>query len=697
MNRPDLVTQRQHPVYQLVALLEELGEAVLVTDRQARLLHLSLSAQRMLGVLGKDVRGSGLGDWIAQFAEANDVAQALESYAMIPGASRRELTVTLQPDGAQTMEAGFVVCRTEMDEETTYVCLLRDLAEIRRVETQMLDAQRLVRSVLQNTSEGYLLIDAAGMIMDVNPAFEAMCSRSAMDLLESHFSTLFDDRNRLAMEALLEKLERGRAASAEISFQRADGSQVLGLFKGALLFDAHNDRVGVFGLITDITEAKAKETQIQQLAFFDPLTELANRTMLRDKLEQAIVFSQRSKRKFALLFLDLDRFKHVNDTFTHLFGDQLLQQVAQRIRQVVRRSDVVARFGGDEFVVCLVEPRRIEDAALVAEKILQVVAEPYQIGGQTLHVTTSIGISVFPDDAASVDELTRNADLAMYQAKEEGRGRYSYFTEALNARVRQQREIERQMRLAVEREEFILHYQPKVDGASGRIVGAEALIRWRNPELGMVSPADFIPLAEEIGMIVAIGGWVLREVVRQILDWRSQGLAIVPVAVNVSGVQLHHADFLAQIGALVDQSDEVIKWLELEITESTLMRDVEFAISLLENLRTQGFMLSIDDFGTGYSSFSYLTRFPISTLKIDQSFVCDLPHSENAVTIVSAIAGMAQSLGLKTVAEGVETREQAEYLTGLGCDQLQGYYYSRPVPAADFAKLLLNGNITPKD
>jgi PAS domain S-box-containing protein len=365
MNRPDLVTQRQHPVYQLVALLEELGEAVLVTDRQACLLHLSLSAQRMLGVLGNDVRGSGLGDWIAQFAAENDVAQALESYAMIPGASRRELTVTLQPRGAQAMEAGFVVCRTEMDEETTYVCLLRDLAEIRRVETQMLDAQRLVRSVLQNTSEGYLLIDAAGMIMDVNPAFEAMCSRNAMDLLETHFSTLFDERNRLAMEALLERLDRGRAASAEISFQRENGSQVLGLFKGALLFDARNERVGVFGLITDITETKAKETQIQQLAFFDPLTELANRTMLRDKLEQAIVFSQRSKRKFALLFLDLDRFKHVNDTFTHLFGDQLLQQVAQRIRQVVRRSDVVARFGGDEFVVCLVEPRRSEDWARV--------------------------------------------------------------------------------------------------------------------------------------------------------------------------------------------------------------------------------------------------------------------------------------------------------------------------------------------
>lgn len=696
MNRLDLASQQQHPVYQLVALLEELGEAVLVVDRQAQLVHLSLSAQRMLGVLGADVRGVALSVWMEEFAAVVNVADALDGYTMIPGGGRRDTTVTLRPEeGMFPIPTGFVACRTELNDETVYVCLLRDLSEINRIETQMLDAQRLVRSILQNTTEGYLLIDASGMIMDVNPAFEAICGRNAIDLLEHHFNCLFDENNRIAMEALLERLDKGRSTSAEICFQRADGSQILGLFKGALLFDARNERVGVFGLITDITESKLNEVKIEQLAFYDPLTELANRTLLRDKLEQAIVLSQRSERKFALLFLDLDRFKHVNDTFTHLYGDQLLQQVAQRIQQVVRRTDVVARFGGDEFVVCLLEPRRVEDAALVAEKILQEVAKPFHIGDQILHVTTSIGISVFPDDAISVDELTRTADLAMYQAKEEGRARYSYFTESLNARVRKQREIERQMRLAVDREEFVLYYQPKVAGGSGRIVGAEALIRWCNPELGMVSPADFIPLAEEIGMIVTIGGWVLREASRQLLDWKRQGLMMVPIAVNVSGVQLHHADFRAQIHALATQSEDVTKWLELEITESTLMRDVEFAISLLEDLRAQGFMLSIDDFGTGYSSFSYLTRFPISTLKIDQSFVKDLPHSENAVSIVSAIAGMAQSLGLKTVAEGVETREQAQYLTELGCDQLQGYYYSRPVPAEEFARLLQQQVIVP--
>lgn len=695
MEAIDLTRQRTHPVYQLVALLEELGEAVAVTDRSAHLIHINLSAQRMLGILGEEVIGSNLGEWVDELAAAPDIEQALADYAMIPGGRNGGKSATLRHRNGSTFETSFVVCRTEMGDETAYVCLLRDLTEISRAKEQMVDAQRLVRSILQNTSEGYVLIDASGMITDTNPAFEAMCGRNAMDLLDNRFDRLFDGRDRRTIEGLVTKLEKGRTASAEVSFQTAEGQTRLGMFKGAPLFDAKNERVGIFGLITDITEAKEKERKIEQLAYFDPLTELANRSLLRDKLEQATLFSQRSQRKFALLFLDLDRFKHVNDTYNHPMGDQVLQEVALRIRQVVRRSDVVSRFGGDEFVIGLVEPKRIEDVALVAEKLLEIVARPLAFENHTVHITTSIGISVFPDDASSVDELIRNADLAMYQAKEEGRDRYSYFTETLNARVRRQRELERQMRQALAHDEFVLYYQPKVDGCNGRIIGAEALIRWQSPEMGFVSPADFIPLAEETGMIVAIGEWVLKQASKQIRDWKQQGLSLVPVAVNVSGMQLHHPDFKPQLEKMLAKSDMVTEWLEIEITESTLMKDVELTIALLHELRGMGFMLSVDDFGTGYSSFSYLTRFPIHTLKIDQSFVCDLPDKKSAITIVSAIATMAKSLGLKTVAEGVETREQAEYLTSLGCDQLQGYFYSRPVPAADFAELLKVGSIKP--
>jgi predicted signal transduction protein with EAL and GGDEF domain len=368
--------------------------------------------------------------------------------------------------------------------------------------------------------------------------------------------------------------------------------------------------------------------------------------------------------------------------------------VAQRIRQVVRRSDVVSRFGGDEFVIGLVEPKRIEDVALVAEKLLESVAQPLAIEDKTVHITTSIGISVFPDDANSVDELIRNADLAMYQAKEEGRARYNYFTETLNERVRRQREMERQMRTALEQNEFMLYYQPKVDG-NGTIVGAEALIRWQSPVMGFVSPGDFIPLAEEAGLIVRIGEWVLREAARQIVRWKEQGLPQVPVAVNVSGKQLHHPDFRFVLQKCLAESDDIGRWLDLEITESMLMKDVELTIALLHDLREMGFELSVDDFGTGYSSFSYLTRFPLQTLKIDQSFVRDLPGKRSSAAIVNAIAGMARNLGLKTVAEGVETREQADYLTAIGCDQLQGYFFSRPVPADQFAQLLEAGTIRP--
>jgi diguanylate cyclase (GGDEF)-like protein/PAS domain S-box-containing protein len=690
----ELVRQRSHPVCQMVALLEELGEAVAVTDRTGHLIHINLSAQRLLGLVGEDIEGASLAEWVEELAAASDIEHALSEFAMIPGARHRENTVTLLQHGGEACKATFVACRSELDDNPVFVCLMRDHTEINRAREQMLDAQRLVRSILQNTSEGYVLIDASGMITDTNPAFEAMCGRNAMDLLDSRFDRLFDGRDRKTMDALVSKLEKGRTASGEISFPTANGEARLGLFKGAPLFDARNERVGIFGLITDITEAKERERKIEQLAYFDPLTDLANRSLLRDKLEQATVFSQRSQRKFALLFLDLDRFKHVNDTYNHPLGDQVLQEVAQRIRQVVRRSDVVSRFGGDEFVIGLVEPKRIEDVALVAEKLLESVAEPLAIDDKTVHITTSIGISVFPDDASSVDELIRNADLAMYQAKEEGRARYSYFTETLNERVRRQREMERQMRSAIAQNEFLLYYQPKVD-ARGSIVGAEALIRWQSPVMGFVSPGDFIPLAEETGLIVGIGEWVLREAARQIAQWKSQGLPEISVAVNVSGKQLHHPDFRLVLQKCLAESGDSGRWLDLEITESMLMKDVELTIALLHDMREMGFELSVDDFGTGYSSFSYLTRFPIQTLKIDQSFVRDLPGKRSAAAIVNAIAGMARNLGLKTVAEGVETREQAEYLMALGCDQLQGYFFSRPVPAEQFAQLLKAGTIQP--
>jgi PAS domain S-box-containing protein len=341
-----------HPVQQLLALLDQLDEMVLVTNRAGRLVYISAAARQLLGAK-EDTADAHLGRWLIMLADVADdrIEQMLDDFAMIPGNRRQEATITMRRDDGSTLPVGVAVCKTMLYDESVYVWLLRDHSRLKHAETQLLDAQRLVRSILQNTSEGYVLVDAGGMVIDTNPAFETMCGLNAMDLRESRLDSLFSGRGRRAVHGLLERLSKGRAASAEVVFHRADGREAIGYFKGAPLFDASDEQVGLFGLVTDITEAKAKERKIEKLAYYDPLTDLANRTLLHEKLEQAILLSQRTQQKFALLFFDLDRFKYVNDTFNHPIGDQLLKQVAERIRGAVRRSDVVARFGGDEFVV----------------------------------------------------------------------------------------------------------------------------------------------------------------------------------------------------------------------------------------------------------------------------------------------------------------------------------------------------------
>jgi len=681
------VDPKQHPVRQLIALLDALGEPVITTDRHGIVTYLNLPAQQLMGTGSSSVCGASLGEWLSELAGPGGIAEALEEHALKPSGMSGGPVLLRSRLGP--LLVGLAVCRSELDGAPLFLCMLRDLTQVRRAEEQMIDAQRLVRSILQNTSEGYVLLDGSGMILDSNPAFESMCGCNALDLREQRIDLFFEGHHRDLLQEWLHKLAEGRAASAEIVISRGEGQpHVLGFFKGAPLFDAHNEQVGVFGLITDITESRAKEEKIEQLAFFDPLTGLANRALLHDKLTQAALLSKRTQRKFALMFLDLDKFKHINDTLNHALGDQLLQVIAQRIHRVMRRSDVVARFGGDEFVIGLIEPRRIEDAARVANKLLDAIAQPVELEEHVLHVTTSIGISVFPDDADNVDLLIRNADLAMYQAKAKGRSRFSYFTPALNERVQHINRLERELRQAIGRDEFTLHYQPKIDSATGNIVGSEALIRWQNATLGAVPPGEFIPLAEETDMIVPIGRWVIEAVCSQLRQWREQGLPLLPISLNISGRQFHRSDFRQQLEELLATYDVAPALLELEITESVLMEDVEATIVLLHELRKLGFSLSIDDFGTGYSSFNYLTRFPIDTLKIDRSFVMGLPHQQNAATVTSAIIGMAKSLGLKIVAEGVETREQAIYLHGHGCDQLQGFLFSKPLPVDDFGRLL---------
>jgi diguanylate cyclase (GGDEF)-like protein len=389
--------------------------------------------------------------------------------------------------------------------------------------------------------------------------------------------------------------------------------------------------------------------------------------------------------------LDLDGFKHINDSLGHPIGDKLLQSIGKRLVDCVRGSDTVSRQGGDEFVVLLSEVEQWEDAAIMARRILQAVVEAHFIDQHDLHVTASIGVSVYPDDGMDAETLIKNADTAMYQAKENGRQSYQFFKPAMNARAVERQSIEESLRRALERHEFTLHYQPKINLRTGEITGAEALIRWTHPIRGPVSPAQFIPVAEECGLILPIGNWVLREACKQARAWLEAGLPLATMAVNISAMEFRDANFLEGIFTICKDTGLDPRSLELELTESVLMKRAEAAASVLQTLRTSGVRVAVDDFGTGYSSLSYLRKFPIDALKIDQSFVRQITTTPDETTIVAAIISMARSLGLRVVAEGVETQEELAFLRANQCDEAQGYYFSRPVVAQEFARLLETG------
>ena len=437
-----------------------------------------------------------------------------------------------------------------------------------------------------------------------------------------------------------------------------------------------------------MTEAAEQATaQMSYMAEHDFLTGLPNRSLLTDRLAQAIALAQRHGKKVALMFLDLDHFKHINDSLGHAVGDQLLQSVAKRLQECVRHSDTVCRQGGDEFVVLLAEVEAVQDAALTAEKLIEAMAAPHLIGGHRLHVTLSIGISLYPDDGKDVEALVRNADTAMYHAKKSGRNNYQAFTPDMNARAVARQSVEEALRHALEQREFVLHYQPKVNLETGAITGAEALVRLQRSDHPLVYPTQFVSIAEDCGLILPIGKWVLREACRQTAAWLQAGLDIGQIAVNVSAVEFHGKDFLAGVRAILNDTGLDPRYLEFELTESGLMQDTEPTTAILHALKDLGVQIAVDDFGTGYSSLSYLRRFPIDTLKIDQSFVQDI-DGDAGEAIVSAVIAMGMSLKQRVVAEGIETRQQLAFLQSHHCAEGQGFYFSRPVVAEEFATLL---------
>jgi len=447
-----------------------------------------------------------------------------------------------------------------------------------------------------------------------------------------------------------------------------------------------------FGVETLRTRAQhaAAEKQLEFLAHHDVLTGLPNRLLLRDRFGQAAALADRDQTGVAVLFLDLDNFKQVNDTLGHNYGDQLLVRVVERLHSHLRDTDTISRQGGDEFIVLLPHLNDLAVIGGIAHNIVTAFAEPFEIDHYAINTSFSIGISLYPDDGREFDGLLKNADTALYQAKDSGRDTYRFFSEKMNLDAEEQLYLQGQLRNAVKNEEFLLHYQPQVDIANGRIIGAEALVRWQHPELGLIPPGKFIPLAERSGVVIPMGEWVLNEACRQARIWQENGLPLV-MAVNLSALQFKRGNLLETVANALKQSGLAASQLELELTESILLQDVETAIKTLRSLKDMGIKLSIDDFGTGYSSLSYLKRLAVDKLKIDQSFVRDLAEGADSAAIVRAIIQLGHTLQLTVIAEGVETDPQLAFLRDHGCDEIQGYLFGRPVPAAEFVKLLEKG------
>ena len=556
-------------------------------------------------------------------------------------------------------------------------------------------------SILNALPAHIALLDAQGVIVSVNDAWRRFATVNFTKEqhrfgIGANYLEVCDQatgqgssETRLAATGIREVLD-GSRKSFSIEYRCDSESQQCWflLTVTPLVVDRPN---GAIVMHLNVTEQKRAALEMTHSAEHDFLTGLPNRLLLRDRFGQAIAFAARQQKKVAVLFLDMDGFKHINDSLGHSSGDKLLQSVAKRLVDEVRDSDTVSRQGGDEFIVLLSEVEHTHDTAIAARRMLEAVAKPHSIGENDLHVTTSIGISLYPEDGQDAETLIKNADTAMYQAKENGRQSYQFFQPAMNVRAVQRQSIEESLRRALERNELALHYQPKVNLKTGEISGAEALLRWTHATQGAISPAQFIPVAEDCGLILPISNWVLREACQQAKTWKDSGLPLSNLAVNISASQFRAESFLADVFAVLEETGLDPRILELELTETVLMKRVDLAQATLKALRGEGIRLAIDDFGTGYSSLSYLTKLPVDALKIDQSFVRQIALGPNEATVVTAIIGMAKSLNLRVVAEGVETREELAFLEHHECDEAQGYHFSRAVAAPEFAKLLANG------
>jgi diguanylate cyclase (GGDEF)-like protein/PAS domain S-box-containing protein len=579
-----------------------------------------------------------------------------------------------------------------------FVRAIRNMAERQTVEETLFTETERAQVTLNSIGDAVLCTDVAGRVTYLNFVAEKMTGWARSEASGKLVDEVFKIINGITREPCPNPLKAAMEHNKTVGLTpnciliRRDGAEYAIEDSAAPIHDRYGVAAGAVIVFHDVSKARAMGEEMARLAQHDTLTNLTNRAVLQDRLSHAISTSGRNGTRIAVLFLDLDGFKHINDSLGHAMGDRLLQSVAKRLLASVRTSDTVSRLGGDEFVIILSEVSHARDAGLKAGNILKALAAPLEIEEHRLTITGSIGVTTYPDDGQDATILIKNADLAMYQAKEKGRNNYQFFERAMNVRAVERHEIECGLRSALDRTEFVMRYQSKVNLKTGMITGVEALVRWQHPQRGLVGPLNFISVAEDCGLMMPIGKWVLRESCRQAKAWQDAGLPHIELAVNVSAVEFRNDGFLEGVETVLKETGLEPRYLELELTESVLMQHAKFTIPMLQKLKAVGVRLAIDDFGTGYSSLSYLRQFPIDTLKVDQSFVHEINANSDDATIISAVINMGSSLNYRVIAEGVETVEQVAFLQVHGCDEGQGYYFSRPVPAPEFARLLESGN-----
>ena len=544
---------------------------------------------------------------------------------------------------------------------------------------------RLAAEVFENSQEGIMITDSENRIVSVNRAFSEVTGYEQGEVIgQSPMNFASTRQDSTFYSRMWDTIQKAGHWRGELWNCRKGGEVVPYFYSISSVKDKGGTPINYVAIFSDISERKESEKRIEQLAHFDQLTGLPNRVLLQDHFRIALSMAHRNNEKLSVLFFDLDHFKKINDSLGHSIGDQLLKDVSRRIMTIVREEDTVSRLGGDEFIVIL--PRTDADgAAIVAEKLIKVISAPYQIQAQELLTTLSVGIAVYPDDGTDMEELSKSADIAMYQAKQNGRNRACFFTQEMQERTVRNMKLGNALTHAISDNQLTLHYQPQISIKDGKITGAEALLRWNHPEFGAISPAEFIPIAESSGQIIQIGEWVLKTAAMQMKDWLGKGLPMV-MAVNLSAIQFRHVGLLSSVSDILRQVQLPPEHLELELTEAAAMDNPAAAIAIMKSLHQHGIRISIDDFGTGYSSLSYLKQFKVSKLKIDQSFVRDISNDPDDKAIVIAIINMANSLGMRTIAEGVETHSQLEFMKLNGCDAVQGYYFSKPLAADEFEK-----------